>query len=137
MRILKGSFVFLADLIRELAIPCEVDFVRARSYGSGTTSAGAIEVLKDVETDVRDRHVLVVEDIADTGLTLDVVVARIRAREARVGPPVCAPRSRGLSPARVHRFHGRRGIRRRLRIDYAERYRGLRDIRVLVPDEAG
>jgi hypoxanthine phosphoribosyltransferase len=77
--VLKGSFVFLADLVRELAIPCEVDFVRARSYVSGTTSAGAVEVLKDVETDVRGRHIVVVEDIADTGLTLDVVVARIRA----------------------------------------------------------
>lgn len=61
---LKGSFVFLADLVRELTVPFEVDFVRARSYGTGTRSTGAVQIVKDVESDLRDRHV-----IAETELT--------------------------------------------------------------------
>src|SRR2546426_2914644 len=69
--VLKGSFVFLADLVRELTIPFEVDFVLARSYGSGTVSSGRVEILKEIENEVRDRHVVVIEDIADTGLTLE------------------------------------------------------------------
>jgi hypoxanthine phosphoribosyltransferase len=133
--VLKGSFVFLADLVRELAIPCEVDFVRARSYGSGTTSAGAIEVLKDVEIGVRDRHVVVVEDIADTGLTLDVVVARIRAREP-ASVRRCALLVRDDCPRpEFTGFTVGAGFVVGYGIDYAERYRGLRDIRVLVQDD--
>src|SRR5262249_21188908 len=77
--VLKGAFVFLADLARELTIPFEVDFVLARSYGLGTKSVGKVEILKEVESSVRGRHVVVVEDIADTGLTLDAVVSRIKA----------------------------------------------------------
>ncbi|HEY5578773.1 MAG TPA: phosphoribosyltransferase family protein [Acidimicrobiia bacterium] len=77
--VLKGSFVFIADLVRELGIPCEIDFVRARSYGGGQTSAGAVEITKDVETRLEGRHIVVVEDIADTGLTMEVVFKRIQA----------------------------------------------------------
>ena len=76
---LKGSFVFLADLLRELTISAEVDFVRARSYGAGTRSAGAVEITKDLETDVTGRDVIVVEDIADTGRTMRTICARIAA----------------------------------------------------------
>lgn len=128
--ILKGSFVFLADLCRELTIPFEVDFIRARSYGAGTTSSGAVEITKDVETDLTDRHVLVVEDIADTGLTMDVVVDRIKA-----GHPAsirrCALLVREGSPSAPD-YVGMQvgpGFVVGYGIDYAERYRGLKDIR--------
>ncbi len=67
--ILRGSFVFLADLIRHLDFPLEVDFIGLSSYGSGTQTSGKIKVSKKLETPVRDRNVLVVEDIVDTGLT--------------------------------------------------------------------
>ncbi|MBU2534719.1 MAG: hypoxanthine phosphoribosyltransferase [Chloroflexota bacterium] len=67
--ILRGSFVFLADLIRHLDFPLEVDFIGLSSYGSGTQTSGKIKVVKKLETPVRDRHVLVVEDIVDSGLT--------------------------------------------------------------------
>jgi len=77
--ILTGSFVFLADLVRELTIPVEIDFIRARSYGSGTESTGAVEITKDIEHDVTGRIVIIVEDILDTGLTLRFVSDRIRA----------------------------------------------------------
>src|SRR3990172_6020927 len=78
--VLKGAFVFLADLVRELTIPFEVDFVRARSYGTGTRSRGTVEIVKDVETEVRGRHVVLVEDIMDSGLTMNAVLARVAAR---------------------------------------------------------
>ncbi len=67
--VLRGSFVFMADLIRHLDFPLEVDFIGLSSYGSGTKSSGKVKVVKELETPVRERNVLVVEDIVDTGLT--------------------------------------------------------------------
>ena len=69
--VLKGAFIFLADLVRALPFPVEVDFVRLKSYGAGTNSSGEIKVTKDVEEILQDRDVLIVEDIVDLGLTLD------------------------------------------------------------------
>ena len=68
--ILKGSFVFMSDLVRAMNIPVEIDFVRLASYGAGKDSAGKIKLVKDVETPIKGRHVLVVEDIIDRGLTV-------------------------------------------------------------------
>jgi hypoxanthine phosphoribosyltransferase len=68
--VLKGAFVFLSDLVRHLTIPVKVDFVRLSSYGSGTQSKGKIRFTKALELPVRDRHLLVVEDIVDSGLTM-------------------------------------------------------------------
>ena len=79
--ILKGAFVFMADLIRCLRIPCEVDFVRLASYGAGTVSSGNIMITKDVETPIRGRDVIIVEDIVDTGLTLSFLVDKLKERE--------------------------------------------------------
>lgn len=78
--ILKGAFVFMADLIRHLEIPCTVDFIRLASYGAGSISSGEIKVTKDIETDVQGKDVLVVEDIIDTGLTLRYLVDRLKER---------------------------------------------------------
>ncbi|MCX7816891.1 MAG: hypoxanthine phosphoribosyltransferase [Syntrophales bacterium] len=78
--ILKGAFVFMADLIRHLEIPCTVDFIRLASYGSGSISSGEIKVTKDIETDIKGKDVLVVEDIIDTGLTLRYLVDLLRER---------------------------------------------------------
>ncbi len=69
--VLKGSFLFVADLIRAIKTPSSIDFVRLASYGSATQSSGIIEVRKDLEMSIKDRHVLVVEDIVDSGLTLE------------------------------------------------------------------
>jgi hypoxanthine phosphoribosyltransferase len=134
--VLKGSFVFLADLVRELTIPCEIDFIRARSYGSGRGSSGRVEILKDLETDPRARDVLVVEDIADTGLTLDTVVARIQAA-APASVKRCALLVReGNAGVDFAGFTIGTGFVVGYGTDYAEQYRGLRDIRVLPPDES-
>lgn len=67
---LKGSFVFLSDLIRKMDIPVEIDFVRLSSYGSGKKTSGEIKLVQEIKTSIRGRHVLVIEDIVDTGLTV-------------------------------------------------------------------
>ena len=68
--VLKGAFIFLADLARRITIPVQIDFVRAASYGSGVTSSGKIELTKEVDIDIAGKDVLVIEDIVDSGLTL-------------------------------------------------------------------
>ena len=75
--ILKGAFIFLADLARALDFPAQVDFVRLRSYGAGTKTSGEVHITKDVELPIKDRHVLVVEDIVDAGLTLDFLLGHL------------------------------------------------------------
>lgn len=131
--VLKGSFVFLADLVRELTVPCEIDFVRARSYGSGTRSSGAVEITSEPEIELAGRHVIVVEDIIDTGRTLDAVVERIRAgRPASLRRCALLVRE-GCEPPEYLGLWVSPGFVVGYGIDYAERYRGLRDIRAL-PD---
>ena len=72
--VLKGAFIFLADLVRRITIPVQVDFVKAASYGSGATSSGKIELTKEIDIDIAGKDVLVVEDIVDSGLTLTYLV---------------------------------------------------------------
>jgi hypoxanthine phosphoribosyltransferase len=79
--VLKGSFVFLADLVRELNFPLQIEFAQLSSYGSGQESAGRIKVVKDVEADIKGRHVLVVEDIIDTGLTAAFFLKHLRVKQ--------------------------------------------------------
>ena len=78
--VLKGAFIFMADLIRELTIPCKVDFVRVASYGAGQESSGKVVLTKDIETSIKGRDVLIVEDIVDTGLTLTYLVNWLKER---------------------------------------------------------
>jgi len=78
--VLKGAVVFLSDLMRKLDIPVAVDFMAVSSYGSSTYSSGVVRILKDLDTSIEGRHVLVVEDIVDTGLTLDYLRAILVAR---------------------------------------------------------
>jgi hypoxanthine phosphoribosyltransferase len=75
--ILKGGFIFLADLARALNFPVQVDFVRLRSYGAGTKTSGEVHISKDVELPMQGRHVLIVEDIVDAGLTLDFLLGHL------------------------------------------------------------
>lgn len=81
--ILKGAFIFMADLIRSLKVPCQVDFVQLASYGSGTVSSGQVAIRKDIGLSIADRDVLIVEDIVDTGLTLSFFVEALRKRAPR------------------------------------------------------
>lgn len=68
--VLKGAYVFMADLARHLTIPCRIDFISVSSYGSGTRTSGVVRITKDLDTDITGKHVIVVEDIVDSGLTL-------------------------------------------------------------------
>lgn len=80
--VLKGSCVFLADLMRHIDLPLTIDFMSVSSYKDGTTSTGDIEILKDLSNPIRDKHVLIVEDIIDTGLTLSRLVEILSSRGA-------------------------------------------------------
>ncbi len=78
--ILKGSFVFLADLCRAITVPCEIGFMRAKSYFSGTVSSGNVEITMDLDRDISKYHVIIVEDIIDTGRTLKYVAELLKSR---------------------------------------------------------
>lgn len=78
--ILKGAFIFLADLVRHLTIPVRLDFMAVSSYGSASESSGAVRILKDLDQSIEGLHVLLVEDIVDTGLTLNYLRENLRAR---------------------------------------------------------
>ena len=133
--ILRGAVVFLSDLMRHLELPCEIDFMDISSYGAGTQSSGVVRILKDLEEDITDRHVLVVEDIVDTGLTLSYLRRTLLARRP-ASLEICALLSKP----------SRRQVDLNVKylgfevpdvfvigygIDYAGAYRNLPDIRAL------
>lgn len=133
--ILKGSFIFLADLVRTLSIPVEIDFIRAASYGRGRVSTGEVSILKDIELSIQGRHVLIVEDIVDTGVTLNVIYDHLREK----GPSslkICA-----LIDKKERReveigvdfagFEVERGFLVGYGLDFDERYRYLPEIYIL------
>jgi hypoxanthine phosphoribosyltransferase len=78
--ILKGAFIFMADLVRGISVPCKVDFVRVASYGASSESSGKVVMTKDIETSIKGRDILIVEDIIDTGLTLQYLVSWLKER---------------------------------------------------------
>ena len=86
---LKGSFIFVSDLARQLTIPAKIDFIRASSYGASTTSSGKVVITQDKTLDIAGKHVLIVEDIVDTGLTLSHLVEYFKAFDAK-SVKVCA-----------------------------------------------
>jgi hypoxanthine phosphoribosyltransferase len=130
--ILKGSFMFLADLVRELDFPLEIDFVRVASYGHGRESSGKIAVVQGIRSHVEGRHVLVVEDIIDTGLSLRYVLDSLR-RKKPASLKVCClldKPSRRIVPVPIN-YTGFETPDRFLigyGLDWAEQYRNLPDI---------
>ncbi len=127
--ILTGSFIFLADLVRAMSIEVEIDFIRARSYGKGTVSSGAVEITKDIEHDVTGRPVVLVEDILDTGLTLDFVADRVKAGHPAEVKTCSLLVREGATPPDYMGLWIPQGFVVGYGIDYAERYRGLADIK--------
>ncbi|MBP7342299.1 MAG: hypoxanthine phosphoribosyltransferase [Smithellaceae bacterium] len=79
--VLKGAFMFMADLARAMSIPCQTDFIRAASYGAGSESSGTIVITKDVDAEIQGRDILIIEDIVDTGLTLRHIVDTLKLRK--------------------------------------------------------
>jgi len=133
--ILKGAFVFTADLIRHINCPVRVDFIRLASYGSNTTTSGEVKITKDVELSFKDCHVLVVEDIVDTGVTLKFLVNRLKLHNPK-SVRICAlldkkARREIEVPVDYTGFTIDDGFVVGYGIDYAEQYRHLPDIYVL------
>lgn len=87
--LLKGSFIFLSDLVRQVARPLQVDFLVASSYGDGTESSGVVRLLYDPETELEGKHILLVEDIVDSGRTLESLMTLLAARKPR-SVAICA-----------------------------------------------
>src|SRR3954451_25153923 len=133
--VLKGAVFFLSALMRHIEVPCEVDFMAVASYGSSTDSSGVVRILKDLDAPIENRHVLIVEDIVDSGLTLQYLLRNLRARNpASLG--VCALLTKperlrvDLSPRYVgfeipNRFAIGYGL------DHAQRYRNLNYVAAL------
>jgi hypoxanthine phosphoribosyltransferase len=127
--VLKGAFLFLADLMRHLDTGCEVDFMAVASYGSSTESSGVVRILKDLDAPLEGRHVLIVEDIVDSGLTLQYLLRTLEAR----GPAsleVCAlltkPERRRVDlPTRYIGFEIPDKFAIGYGLDHAERFRNL------------
>jgi hypoxanthine phosphoribosyltransferase len=127
--ILKGAVPFLADLMRRLTVPCEFDFMAVSSYGSSTDSSGVVRILKDLDTAIAGRHVLIVEDIIDSGLTLHYLMRNLRAREP-ASIEVCAlltkPERRRVDlPIRYVGFEIPNKFAIGYGLDHAERFRNL------------
>ena len=130
--ILKGSFVFLADLMRYLTIPTEIDFIRTSSYGNTTTSSGNVKITKDIEIDIKNRDIIIVEDVADTGLTLTYLIDYIKSKNSN-SVKICALLSkqkyRKLDIAVDYcGYHVSDGFLVGYGLDYAENYRYLPEI---------
>ena len=133
--VLKGAVLFLADLMRELTIPCEIDFMAVSSYGSATDSSGVVRILKDLDASIEDRDVLLVEDIVDSGLTLHYLLKNLRARNPR-SLEVCAlltkPERRRIDlPIRYVGFEIPNRFAIGYGLDHAQRYRNLRYVAAL------
>jgi len=127
--ILKGAVPFLADLMRHLTIDCELDFMAVSSYGSSTDSSGVVRILKDLDAPIAGRDVLIVEDIIDSGLTLQYLLRTLQAREPR-SVEVCAlltkPERRRVDlPVRYVGFEIPNRFAIGYGLDHAEHYRNL------------
>ena len=127
--VLKGAVFFLSDLMREIEIPCEVDFMAVASYGSATDASGVVRILKDLDRPVAERHVLIVEDIVDSGLTLQYLLRNLGARDP-ASLEVCAlltkPARRKVDlPTRYVGFEIPDRFAIGYGLDLGERYRNL------------
>ena len=136
--VLKGAIFFLSDLMRALDVPCEVDFMAVASYGSSTDSSGIVRILKDLDAPIEGRHVLVVEDIVDSGLTLSYLLRTLNARNPAT-LEVCAlltkPERRKVElPIRYVGFEIPNRFAIGYGLDHAERYRNLPYVAALEAD---
>jgi hypoxanthine phosphoribosyltransferase len=136
--VLKGAVFFMADLMRTITVPCEIDFMAISSYGASTDSSGVVRILKDLDINIEGRHVLVVEDIVDSGLTLSYLVRNLESREPAT-LEVCSLLTKpGRREMEVDIRYVGFEIPNRFVIgyglDFAERYRNLPYVGVLHDD---
>jgi hypoxanthine phosphoribosyltransferase len=139
--VLKGAVMVMADLARALRLPVQMDWMAISSYGSGTKSSGVVRILKDLDTDICGRHVLVVEDIIDSGLTLSWLMGNLRSREPASLQVCVLLRKPGADQMGVEVAYTGFDIGDEFVIgyglDYAEKYRNLPFIGTLAPHVYG
>lgn len=137
--VLRGAFIFTADLLRAIKVPCEVDFMAVSSYGNGVKSSGVVRIVKDLDTKVQGRDVIIAEDILDSGLTLSYLIKLLQARQPNSievaafsvkdiedKQPAVEPRYVGCHvPDAFVVGYG---------LDFAERYRNLPYVGILKPE---
>ena len=136
--VLRGSFVFMADLCRAIDLPCTLDFMAVSSYGKGTKSSGQVQITKDLSEDITDRHIIVVEDILDSGNTLSYLLKILENRHPasiRLCTLLDKP-DRRVKPVQVHYsgFTIPDAFVVGYGLDYAERYRNLPYLGILKPE---
>ncbi|HET7480521.1 MAG TPA: hypoxanthine phosphoribosyltransferase [Rubrobacteraceae bacterium] len=139
--VLRGAILVMSDLMRNIDLQCEIDFMDISSYGSGTSSSGVVRILKDLEEDITDRRVLIVEDIIDTGLTLSYLLRSLLARKP-ASLEVCAllskpSRRRVELDVKYLGFEVPDEFVVGYGLDYAGAYRNLPDICILKPEVFG
>lgn len=136
--VLKGAFIFMADLVKQIRVPLEIDFMAVSSYGQSTKSSGVVRIIKDLDVPVEGRHIVIVEDIIDSGLTLSYLIDVLERRNAKTVSVVAlfnkpARRTVELEPdyegfVLPDEFVVGYGL------DYAEKYRNLPFIGILKPE---
>ena len=139
--VLRGSFIFMADLVRKITLPCLVDFMSVSSYGKGTSSTGQVQITKDLSEDIAGMDVIVVEDILDSGNTLSYLLRLLEQRHPasiRLCTLLDKPERR-IKPVQVHYsgFTIPDAFGVGYGLDYAERYRNLPYIGILKPEVYG
>lgn len=135
--VLKGAVMVMADFARRLPMHVEMDWMAVSSYGAGTKSSGVVQIRKDLDTDISGRHVLIVEDIIDSGLTLSWLLDNFAARGAASVEVLALLRKPDAAKVEVNSRYVGFDIPNDFVVgyglDYAERYRNLRDVAVLAP----
>jgi len=136
--ILRGAAVFLADLAREISIPVEFDFMAVSSYGTATKTSGVVRILKDLDEDIKGRHVLLIEDIVDTGLTLNYLLKNLKSRKP-ASLEICAlltkkQKQKTATGTKYDGFVIPDKFVVGYGLDYAEKYRNLSSVCTLKPE---
>lgn len=139
--VLKGSYVFMADLTRRISIPCNVDFMAVSSYGAGTKTTGEVQIIKDIGSKIDGRHLIIVEDILDSGVTMSFLMKVLKARGAasiRLCTLLSKPERRKVDvPVDYLGFEIPDAFVVGYGLDYAEKYRNLPYIGILKPSVYG
>ena len=139
--VLKDSYVFMADLTRKITIPCNVDFMAVSSYGAGTKTTGEVQIIKDIGSKIDGRHLIIVEDILDSGVTLSFLMKILKARGAasiRLCTLLSKPERRKVDvPVDYLGFEIPDAFVVGYGLDYAEKYRNLPYIGILKPSVYG
>jgi hypoxanthine phosphoribosyltransferase len=136
--ILRGAVIVMSDLMRAVDLPCDIDFMDISSYGTGSTSSGVVRILKDLEEDITNRHVLIVEDIIDSGLTLSYLRRALLSRDPaslEIASMLSKPSRRKVElPVKYLGFEIPDEFVVGYGLDYAGSYRNLPDIRIVDPE---